>query len=181
MDRFKLISGLVVVFVALIVGSCQDDKNVDSSNPISNKELSEDDNANKEILLSLLDSEKFFLDVSSLGSERATTNEIKDFSLNAKIEHLKNYEKLKTFCIDKGYEIPEKLSKANNDKLYKLTITNTADFDNYFKQNLINEYKIRIDSTAKYINEKTYVEALDVLTIVEANYRKNLNKIEKIK
>jgi len=180
MNRNKFLSITISMFATLFVFSCQDENKSESIKESSNIKMSESENETKDVMLNLLDLEMYFTNASSVGSERANDPKLKEISLIAKEAHQNNYEKLKLICEEKGYQVPEKLSKESNANLFKLTITNSADFDNYYIENVSKEYKTIIDSTAKIINENTYVDVIDVLTVLESNYRKKLENLERI-
>ncbi|WP_177766134.1 DUF4142 domain-containing protein [Flavobacterium sp. I3-2] len=179
--NLKLIGGSVFLLASLFFVSCQKDNNSNQGKPVDQSKLSEAEKKNNEIIQNLLDNESFFTQATALGKERASKAELKDFSTNANDVHSKNLEKIKTICTEKGIQVPEKLSKDLNDKLYKLTVSNNADFDNYYYQSLSNDYKVKIDSFAKFINENTYQNAQDILIEVSSVYSKNLEQLEKAK
>ena len=181
MNKLQSISFSLVVLTTICISSCKNENKTESSKTVTESQISQQSNSAKSILLNLLETERYLNDVTTLGEEKAIKPELKAISLQAKVEHKNNYETLKSICEKNGYKIPEKLSKTNSDKLYKLTVTNLSDFDNYYYQNLVDIYKINVDSTAIIINENILADSLTILPKLESNYRKNLDNLLKLK
>lgn len=179
--NLKLIGGSMFLLASLFFVSCQKDNNSNKNTTVDQSKLSEADKQSIVVIQNLLENEHFFTQATAIGMERATKPELKDFSTKANEGHSKSLEKIKAVCVDKGIEIPEKLSKNLNDKLYKLTVSNNADFDNYYYQSLLSDYKANIDSLARFINENTYQNAQDILIEVTTVYNKNLDQLDKTK
>lgn len=179
--NFKLIGSSVLLLASLFFVSCQKGNNSNQEKPVDQGKLSDADSKSAEIIQNLLEDEIFFSEATTIGTERASKPELKDFSTNAKELHSKNLEKIKAICDEKGIKIPEKLPKDLNDELYKLTVSNNADFDNYYYQILSQDYKLKLDSLAKFINENTYVNSQEILIEVSTVYNKNIEKLDKIK
>lgn len=177
--NLKLIGGSMFLLASLFFVSCQKDNNSNKNKTVDQSKISEADKQSFIVIQNVLDNEHFFTQATALGMERASTPELKEFSSKANEAHSKSLEKIKAISTEKGIEIPEKLSKNLNDKLYKLTVSNNADFDNYYYQSLVSDYKANIDSLAKFINENTYQNAQDILIEVTTVYSKNLEQLDK--
>lgn len=177
--NLKLLGGSMFLLASLFFVSCQKDNNSNQNKLVDQSKLSEADKMNVEIIQNLLDNELYFAQATALGMERSSNPELKDFSTKANIAHTRSLESIKAICVEKGIQIPEKLSKNMNDKLYKLTVSNNADFDNYYYQNLISDYKVNIDSLAKFINENTFENAQNILIEITSVYNKNLDKLDR--
>lgn len=169
-----------LMFTLFILTSCQNKENTNLES-LTNAENVLNAKADQEILLNLLENENYLIQRSALGFERASTSDLKEFSLKTKDIHQKNYDKIKLICLDRGYILPEKFSKNYKNKLYKLTMTNDADFDNYYYQSIVEDYKTNLDSIAKLMNTEKLSNSFDVLLNLEADYTKNLEKAEQLK
>lgn len=179
--NLKLIGGSVFLLASIFFVSCRKDNNSNQNKTVEKSKLSEVDKKNVEIIQSLLDNELYFTQATALAMERATKPELKEFLSKANEAHSKSLEKIKIISTEKGIQIPEKLTKNSHDKLYKLTVSNNADFDNYFYQMLLNDYKENIDSLAKFVNDNSYHNAQDFLIDVSTVYSKNLDLLDKTK
>jgi len=155
--------------------SCQKNENSNSSN---NEKLAEAEKPDKQVLLDLLNTELYFAETTKLGVERATNPVLKDFAQNANSKHQQNYVKLKEICEENKFEIPSKLTDEFNDKLYKFTVSNNSDFDEYFFKYLLEDYHTNLNKVAKLINEKTQPASQPILNEIEANYQVTIDDFE---
>lgn len=177
----KLEKVTVWFLLSLIFVSCQSDKKNDFEDVDNKTQLTDLATAERDVILNALQNEKYFSEVASIGFERASDPGLKDLSAKLRSKHTKNLEKFKMISKERGYEVPAKLPNEFEDKLYKLTVANNSDFDKFYFQSIIVDYKSQLDSVAKLINNNTYENSQDVLMEVSSLYSKNLEKLDYIK
>ena len=177
----KLDKIAVLLLLSLVFISCQNDKKSDLKNAQNKTQLTDSAIAERDVILNALQNEKYFSEVAAIGFERASDPGLKDLSSKLRSKHTENLEKFKMISKERGYEVPAKLPKEFEDKLYKLTVANNSDFDKFYFQSIIVDYKSQLDSVAKLINNNTYENSQDVLMEVSSLYNKNLEKLDYLK
>lgn len=170
----------VLLLLSLTIISCQNDKNNEAKILKNNTEITNAEKNEEQVILEALQNEKYFTEVSQIGIERANNPELKELSSKLRNKHFENSENLKSISEERGYKIPEKLSEDFQTRLYKFTMVNTSDFDKYFQNNLSKDYKDRLDTIAKKVNENLYEDSHEILTVIISKYNTNFERLDKI-
>lgn len=177
---YKSVGCLLLFVTSLFITSCQKDADSNSNKLNLENEALNSEEKNRLFILDVLENEKYFSEATALGMERSTKPELKKFSKTAHDLHVKNLENTMLIVKEKGIVVPEKLSKDLNDKLYKLTVSNSTDFDKYYQLSITEDYKIKLDSLAKFINEENFSDSTNTLIEISTTYNKNLEQLEAV-
>lgn len=175
----KVIQALKIVLTVVVIGSFAScDKESNQSYLQNRKEIANEKALDQQLVVDLWENEMYFVQVATLSEERAQDPKLKELALGLKRKHQDNLNHIVILAQEKGYTIPDKLPANQQEKLYKLTMVNQADFKNYFYQSIKNDYKLELDSLATLVNNQWNTTSHALLLDVSKDYEKSLDQIK---
>lgn len=178
--KLKFLIGIILFLLSTSLFSCKKQADSESKNLSQGQIVKIDDKASEELLLNIIQNEKFLSEAASIASERASNEELKAFALQVQEDHKIRYQDFKSIYESNGKVFPEKLPENLRQKLYKLTVSNDSNFDKYFHKNYYDDTKSKFDSVSRMINEKEFVNLQDILMKVSSGFNTDIDNLEKI-